>query len=681
MASLSESQCSDDALTNRRRVRHSKVKTGCITCRIRRVKCDEAKPKCLRCHKYGAECGGYPPQRSKKSVDHIKTLRQNRILVPKTQYGDRYLRMPTISLYEGELERNYFNIFINQIAKDIFPYFNCDDWSQIIGQACVNHPGIRHTAIAIGALGKTYEIARSSNSAKTGERNVMNIEKVLGSAVRLQETSSEKFEIQAYAHHRQALEHYDKAIRCMRKDVEYGNQDIRTSLIICMVIICFEAIHGNYKGAAAQLQTGLAMIQDFQSQAQRKERHPQGFSSPCPDIVEDFLVQSFGRMEIQSMSVFDPRPVEIHHMLKNEGKEVIAAMPNPLQTIEQARKYLDLVTRRVMHFNGCIHVPRATPTGSASMSSTRPILLLLPTKNNGDHNPIPWIELKVPSSRAQSTHSSQQLQREKNDLLAELVAWTDASNEILLSAIKGNHQDAISALTLRIAAMSTKISLLSAFFTNESAYDTLFPQFRQIVQYASQIFDLQNHKEFLIRDSLPCGSTPKLNFSFELALIPALYTVVIKCRHKPTRHKALALLRSYPHREGVWDSVACSGLGAWVIALEEEGARQFNLVTHAIMSPSPSILSSNLSTSSPTNQSSNSSSPASPSHITFNSYYNIRSNNQQINTLNYSDIPEEVRVRKAKMRFDLLKRTANLFCLQMDISTEKYVEKTGTFKW
>ncbi|TQS36911.1 hypothetical protein Golomagni_02631 [Golovinomyces magnicellulatus] len=556
------------------------------------------------------------------------------------------------------------------MAKEIFPYFNCDDWSRIIGQACVNHPSIRHTAIAIGALGKTYEIARSRNRAENG------------SAERQQVTSSEEFEMQAYAHHRQALEHYDKAIRSMRKNIEYGNQDIRTSLIICMVIICFEAIHGNYKGAAAQLQTGLAMIQDFQSQAPRKELHPQGFSSPRPDIVEDFLVQSFGRMEIQSMSVFDPRPVEIHEILKHEGKETIAAMPHPLQTIEQARKYLDLITRRVMHFSGCIHVPRATPTGSASMSPTRPILLLQPTNNCRDHNPIPWIELKIPSSRAQSTQSSQQLQREKNDLLSELVAWTDASNEMLLFAIKRNHQDAISALTLRIAALSTKISLLSAFFTNESAYDTLFPQFRQVVQNASQVLHLQNYKESLTRDSLSCGFTPRLDFSFELALIPALYTVVIKCRHRPTRYKALALLRSHPHREGVWDSVACSGLGAWVIALEEEGTRQFNLATRAFMSSSPSFPSFHPGTSSPSSQSSDSSSSVSPSQITsFNSDFNMSSNDQQVNPLNYSDIPEEVRVRKAKMRFDLLKRTANLFCLQMDMNTGKYVEKTGIFRW
>ncbi|KAJ3490519.1 hypothetical protein NLG97_g5765 [Lecanicillium saksenae] len=36
-----------------------KVKTGCLTCRTRRVKCDEAKPACQRCLKSGHKCRGY----------------------------------------------------------------------------------------------------------------------------------------------------------------------------------------------------------------------------------------------------------------------------------------------------------------------------------------------------------------------------------------------------------------------------------------------------------------------------------------------------------------------------------------------------------------------------------------------------------------------------------------------
>ncbi|TPX13403.1 uncharacterized protein E0L32_006133 [Thyridium curvatum] len=36
---------------------HRKVRTGCITCKRRKVKCDEGKPVCANCLKYGVQCG------------------------------------------------------------------------------------------------------------------------------------------------------------------------------------------------------------------------------------------------------------------------------------------------------------------------------------------------------------------------------------------------------------------------------------------------------------------------------------------------------------------------------------------------------------------------------------------------------------------------------------------------
>ncbi|KAF9883461.1 hypothetical protein FE257_003459 [Aspergillus nanangensis] len=39
---------------------HKKSRAGCFTCKKRRVKCDEQKPFCQRCEKYGVSCS-YPP--------------------------------------------------------------------------------------------------------------------------------------------------------------------------------------------------------------------------------------------------------------------------------------------------------------------------------------------------------------------------------------------------------------------------------------------------------------------------------------------------------------------------------------------------------------------------------------------------------------------------------------------
>lgn len=42
---------------------------GCITCKAKRLKCDEAKPTCLVCTKRNVACGGYKKNFKWKSFD------------------------------------------------------------------------------------------------------------------------------------------------------------------------------------------------------------------------------------------------------------------------------------------------------------------------------------------------------------------------------------------------------------------------------------------------------------------------------------------------------------------------------------------------------------------------------------------------------------------------------------
>ncbi|KAI1611465.1 hypothetical protein EDD37DRAFT_433269 [Exophiala viscosa] len=53
---------SAQALEKQRKKRHApKVRTGCKTCKKRRVKCDERKPLCYQCSRRGIACLGYEP--------------------------------------------------------------------------------------------------------------------------------------------------------------------------------------------------------------------------------------------------------------------------------------------------------------------------------------------------------------------------------------------------------------------------------------------------------------------------------------------------------------------------------------------------------------------------------------------------------------------------------------------
>ena len=47
----------------------SRARTGCLTCRRRRIKCDEARPVCFRCCNGNFLCEGYPQKKSLSIVN------------------------------------------------------------------------------------------------------------------------------------------------------------------------------------------------------------------------------------------------------------------------------------------------------------------------------------------------------------------------------------------------------------------------------------------------------------------------------------------------------------------------------------------------------------------------------------------------------------------------------------
>ncbi|KAK5675080.1 hypothetical protein LTS10_012154 [Elasticomyces elasticus] len=124
-----------------------KTRTGCITCKIRRIKCDEVKPSCKRCTSTGRKCDGY--------------------ILPEA-CSERVLPSPSLALCtdttSNALERRTFDFFRSRTAPSVSGYFNDPVWDRLVLQFCQSEPTVRYAVNAVGALHEERYLRHSARN-------------------------------------------------------------------------------------------------------------------------------------------------------------------------------------------------------------------------------------------------------------------------------------------------------------------------------------------------------------------------------------------------------------------------------------------------------------------------------------------------------------------------------------
>ncbi|KAF2820279.1 hypothetical protein CC86DRAFT_119122 [Ophiobolus disseminans] len=141
---------------------HRKVKTGCQTCKTRRVKCDQSFPACKRCVSMGRACEGYgiwggggalhedvsstfgQLQRLMRTAEQpvlsTTLLRQDAYTVPGPQISSE--------------EHAYLDWFLQGTATRSARFFVAPAWWPIVLQATTDTPMILQALLALAAAHK-----------------------------------------------------------------------------------------------------------------------------------------------------------------------------------------------------------------------------------------------------------------------------------------------------------------------------------------------------------------------------------------------------------------------------------------------------------------------------------------------------------------------------------------------
>ncbi|KAH6719797.1 hypothetical protein BKA61DRAFT_593530 [Leptodontidium sp. MPI-SDFR-AT-0119] len=277
------------AQAKRRRQCGPKTRTGCHTCKVRRIKCDEAKPHCKRCTTTGRKCDGYLPEFALSDSNAASLIQRLPALLPGTTQ-----------------EKRGFQYFITQTGAELSGFYSSDFWEKFVLQASAAEPSLRHAVIAIGSIHEEFANRRLAYGTTQVSKG-----------------------------HSFAVNQYVKAIGHLRRSLAEGKQATVTALMSCILFVCFDSLRGHFVSAMAHLQSGLKILRDLKSNSAGEEH------AIATDIAPLFL-----RLSIQAILFIDTRPTPERRAMVTELAHVSSrnkAIPEIFESLEEARNCMNQV--------------------------------------------------------------------------------------------------------------------------------------------------------------------------------------------------------------------------------------------------------------------------------------------------------------------------------------------------
>ncbi|KAF1966365.1 hypothetical protein BU23DRAFT_518131 [Bimuria novae-zelandiae CBS 107.79] len=489
----------------RKKAWRPKTKTGCITCRIRRIKCDEAKPSCKRCTSTGRKCDGYT------------TSGLSGPALAVAYAPPQFLRNPSHALdLNSTQEQEAFHFFKNQTAYELSGFFDSVFWQFEVLQASHTIPAIRHAVIAIAALHRKFISGRMP--------------------VVPDDISDKQIAF--------AIEQSNRAIQELtRSSSQRTISDMMDVMTACIMFYCLCCFQGHQATALEHLRSGLKILhqldQSFDNETDDMEVHPVSLKT---------LRAIFVTMDVQARGVMSKEMLETwaHRPKRNFNKP-----PRQFVTFSQARYAFEAVYHEMLGFMQALDVN--PPSGPDA-----------PRWLQGQYQQFQreFDALSIRLDEFLARLSQVTAQEDRESILG--IKLFRAQIGIYLRLFKGfdavkcsreiewevEEHDMILILDLACELLRAPPDISAPAGTRPEDYypDTADP-------------------EYVTEAEIPAYARPV--FSSNSGLLSALWLVVTKSRSSTLRRRAMALMLDFPRREGIWDGVVAGRVAWEILRLEE----------------------------------------------------------------------------------------------------------------
>ncbi|EXK86419.1 hypothetical protein FOQG_09691 [Fusarium oxysporum f. sp. raphani 54005] len=267
------------------RLSKPKVRSGCLTCKTRRVKCDEGKPVCARCIRGDFVCDGY----------ETKPTKHETVLVPPSQVVPlRVLPLAPSTLpgLDGH-SVPYLDAFRYHVAPELSGSFYMDFCEGTILTGVHQDDSIRQLVLALGAL--TLAIADDARDTK------QSIVQSKPSPLKVWGPSSVK-----NRNHAASLKHYLKGVQGLRERLKLdpAHVSVRTMTVMTILMALFEILQGNHRSVDSILKSVTALLNEHLAH----QRSTEGSKDEITSVQHTFLCFSmmcqYSRQIISAIPIY-----------------------------------------------------------------------------------------------------------------------------------------------------------------------------------------------------------------------------------------------------------------------------------------------------------------------------------------------------------------------------------------
>lgn len=535
------------------RICSTKVKTGCLTCKKRRLKCDELKPTCTRCLKSGRAClQASSEQDGLKMVHYVPGLP-----CPPSD-------LPGIE----EFDRWYLHRFRTKTAIELAGVYCPEIWLRHTVYIALSEPAIRHALVALTALQQQFE---QTSDMALAARDIQ-----------------------------YPLRRYTEAINSLTISMQTARWTFPdTPLIACMLFCAFESMCYHLDSAISHISSGLKIL---------LERQGHGNELDTKFVPPALLGAAYTMLDTQTLELGEE---SLHPLQRPQyGRRPIRV---EFESVSEALQGFDELVNSMMHTMHKIDLERSHPSQLPGRTDDIDVMTTFDKLvvdyqswcNCFDrfvkHRELKdWLPafIKLQLTRILLNINLQVDLREGevgfDRFTLQFQAIVDLATEFVL--IRNHSKQRTSERTPQPRNMTDGYEELVVYhcdsdnnslrgghlsmhpcstpFVSDGILDSA------VLKNTTQLLLAQSRsrrKATLVKEGKPeteLNVIPDMQptYTFSPGIVSNLYVTISRCRDPNVRRQALHLMSRCKRREGLWDSELATRLGGRVVQIEEQRA-------------------------------------------------------------------------------------------------------------